>query len=477
MPIADQNTNLFEESRMSFGEHLEELRKVLIKSIYGIIIGCVVGFLVAEQVVKFLQGPLEKALTSYYVSEGKRQLRAESGYVSPELSYWLDQEQKIPETVLVDPGQLVGVLRSVSPDFLSGVSLKPYRFLTDQIATEELTELCRKWKASDTNDESRRAQWTFLYSLLSDSDKAEITRIGLLQKATSGDAQSLTNILNRMLEFREIHESDEFASLLAGTDRSLVERIQESGENPLQEMKQQLEASFDPGLSERINRILISKTFGTPISDPRLELVPLTVWKSARFQSQSLGATETFMIWLKAGVISGLVLSSPWVFFQLWTFVAAGLYPSEQKYVYYFLPVSLLLFFSGVCLAFFFVFGPVLDFLFSFNSRMGIAPQPRINDWLSFVMFLPLGFGVAFQLPLVMLFANRIELISVEAYTSKWRVAVVAIFGISMLVTPQDPMSMIMLAIPLTGLYFLGIMMCRWFNKPSNPFQYEPVDA
>ena len=182
------------------------------------------------------------------------------------------------------------------------------------------------------------------------------------------------------------------------------------------------------------------------------------------------------MIWVKAGVITGLVFSSPWVFFQIWTFVAAGLYPSEQRYVYYFLPVSLVLFFSGVCLAFFFVFGPVLDFLFSFNSRMGIAPQPRINDWLSFVMFLPLGFGVAFQLPLVMLFANRIELISVAAFTSKWRIAVVAIFGIAMLVTPQDPMSMIMLAIPLSGLYFLGIMMCRWFNKPSNPFEYESVE-
>ena len=112
MPISDQNTDLFEESRMSFGEHLEELRKVFIRSLYGIAIGCIFGFLIAERVVLFLQRPLERALTSYYVNEGKQELRGEHGYLSPEMSYWLDSEQKVPETVMVDPGQIVGALRS-----------------------------------------------------------------------------------------------------------------------------------------------------------------------------------------------------------------------------------------------------------------------------------------------------------------------------------------------------------------------------
>ena len=157
--------------------------------------------------------------------------------------------------------------------------------------------------------------------------------------------------------------------------------------------------------------------------------------------------------------------------------MAAGLYPHEQKYVYIFLPISLLLFFAGVFLAFFFVFAPVLDFLFSFNKAMGIAPQMRINDWLSFVMFLPLGFGVAFQLPLVMLFANRIGLVSVEAYIDKWRIAVMAISVLSMLLTPADPISMILMAAPLTVLYFLGIGMCKWMPAPTsdNPFDERGV--
>ncbi len=150
--------------------------------------------------------------------------------------------------------------------------------------------------------------------------------------------------------------------------------------------------------------------------------------------------------------------------------MAAGLYPHEKKYVHYYLPISIALFVFGVCLAFFFVFKPVLTFLFTFNASMGINPQVRIGEWLSFVMFLPLGFGIAFQLPLVMLFLNRIGIFSVEAYTSKWRIAVMIISVLSMILTPADPVSMIMLGVPLTALYFLGIGLCRWMPRPSNPF-------
>lgn len=157
-------------------------------------------------------------------------------------------------------------------------------------------------------------------------------------------------------------------------------------------------------------------------------------------------------------------------------FVAAGLYPHERRYIHLYLPISLFLFLAGILLAYFGVFKPVLMFLFTFNASMGIDPQPRIGEWLTFVMILPLGFGIAFQLPLVMLFLNRIGLLSIEAYLSKWRIAVLVIFVISMLLTPADPISMLMLAAPLTVLYFGGILLCKWMPRSRNPFQeaYEP---
>ncbi|MCL4129780.1 UNVERIFIED_CONTAM: hypothetical protein GTU68_001844 [Idotea baltica] len=196
----------------------------------------------------------------------------------------------------------------------------------------------------------------------------------------------------------------------------------------------------------------------------------LQIWKRTNYKPQSLGVTEPFFVWLKAGLLGGLTISAPFVFWQIWSFVAAGLYPNEKKYVHLFLPVSLLLFAAGVALAFFFVFSPVLEFLFAFNKSLNISPEIRIGEWLGFAMFLPLGFGVAFQLPLVMLFVNRIGLISVEAYIDKWRIAILVIFVLSMFLTPADPISMLLLAVPLTGLYFLGILMCQFMPASQNPF-------
>ncbi|MCG8583159.1 MAG: twin-arginine translocase subunit TatC, partial [Pirellulales bacterium] len=174
---------------------------------------------------------------------------------------------------------------------------------------------------------------------------------------------------------------------------------------------------------------------------------------------------------IKASLITGLVLSSPWVFYQIWMFVAAGLYPHEKKYVHIYLPFSILLFMAGASLAFFFVFEPVLDFLFGFYRWLGIEPDQRIGPWLNFVILLPLGFGVSFQLPLVMLFLERIGVMTVEAYIEKWRIAILAIFVISMLLTPADPTSMLMMAVPLSFLYVGGVLLCKFLPRKKNPFE------
>ena len=126
--------------------------------------------------------------------------------------------------------------------------------------------------------------------------------------------------------------------------------------------------------------------------------------------------TEGFTVYVKASLLVGVLLASPWIFYQIWNFVAAGLYPHERRYVHIYLPFSIGLFLFGAALAFFVVFEPVLDFLLSFNRSMGIGPEPRINEWLSFVLILPVGFGIGFQLPLVMLFLERIGVFTVKSY-------------------------------------------------------------
>jgi sec-independent protein translocase protein TatC len=91
-------------------------------------------------------------------------------------------------------------------------------------------------------------------------------------------------------------------------------------------------------------------------------------------------------------------------------------------------------------------------------------------------MMLPLGFGISFQLPLVMLFLNRIGIFTLEAYLSRWRIAVLVIFVLAMFLTPADPISMLLLAVPLTILYFGGVALCKWLPRPKSPYGegYDP---
>ncbi|MEM8680077.1 MAG: twin-arginine translocase subunit TatC, partial [Planctomycetota bacterium] len=194
-------------------------------------------------------------------------------------------------------------------------------------------------------------------------------------------------------------------------------------------------------------------------------MVELVTWSPVDVNVQALSVHEPFLIYLKAALVVAFILASPWIFLQVWEFVAAGLYPHERKLVYTFLPFSIGLFLLGASLAFFFVFEPVLDFLFQWNLNIDVNAQPRITDWISFVLLLPLGFGVSFQLPLVMLFLERIGVFTVESYLSQWRIAVLAIFVLSMFLTPADPVSMILMAIPLTILFFGGVLLCKYFPR------------
>lgn len=209
-------------------------------------------------------------------------------------------------------------------------------------------------------------------------------------------------------------------------------------------------------------------------------LIRLYVWRpmsdDERLKLDTLSVQEPFVIYLKASFLAGAVMSSPFVFYFLWQFVAAGLYPREKRYVHMFLPFSVGLFLLGASMAFFLVFPPVLGFFFSIAKSMGAEMRPRLSEWLSFVLLLPLGFGISFQLPLVMLFLERIHVFSVSTYLSKWRIAVLMIAIISMVLSPGgDPYSMMMMLVPLVGLYFGGIALCRWLpGGRARSVDHEP---
>ena len=207
----------------------------------------------------------------------------------------------------------------------------------------------------------------------------------------------------------------------------------------------------------------------------RLSAPEFAQFRSAVERSQqvvALNVQEPFLTYLKVSMIAGLVIASPWVFFQLWQFVAAGLFPHERKFVYLYGTLSAVLFLVGVVFCFYLVFPFVLKFLLGFNEMLKIQPQIRLSEWISFAVTLPLLFGVSFQLPLVMLFLERLSIFEVTDYREKRRMAILVIAILSMFLTPADPISMMMMMLPLCGLYELGIWLCR-LSPSKSPFDGE----
>jgi sec-independent protein translocase protein TatC len=171
---------------------------------------------------------------------------------------------------------------------------------------------------------------------------------------------------------------------------------------------------------------------------------------------------EAVLVWFKVCLVCGLVLGSPYIFYQVWSFIAAGLYPHEKRLVNHYLPFSVLLFLGGVALCQFVVMPQTIAALLVFNEWLGVEPELRLNDWLTFALLLPLIFGLCFQTPLAMYTLERIGLVSVETYKKHWRIVLFAVAVLYVIISPTpDPMTMILFLAPMYGLYALGIFLCQ----------------
>lgn len=174
-----------------------------------------------------------------------------------------------------------------------------------------------------------------------------------------------------------------------------------------------------------------------------------------------LAPTEAFLAHLKLSLVAGVLLASPVICYQIWAFVGAGLYPHERRYAMTFMPVSLVMFVTGVLFFYFIVMPYGLTFLLGFGVGSGVVPQIRLNEQISFFLLLSAVMGGAFQLPLVMLFVIRLGVLTAEDLASKRRVAILCGFVLAAMLTPPDVITQVALAIPLTLLYEVGLVVSR----------------
>ena len=458
--------DFFEDTKMSFGQHLEELRVVLFRALFGLVIGFLIGLVVANDVVAFIQTPLKAALNNYYLEKAYQEAEEQPGGVEPEVAARILDDELVPKEEKIDPRAIIQSLQLAAPDRFGDLEFKPYLFVPDDLGATQAVELCQQLTAEDLDDSTPAGVLANAFDQWEASPRTELVEIAESVSATLTQRHTVTKLLNKLADDPTLHKSEALSSV--SLDRLTEEKVEA--------IRDELKEAFDEDESRRLNRLLISAAFPDQLRKPRVLLISLPIWRPTEVRVQALSAHESFMIWIKAGFIMGMIIASPWIFWQIWLFVGAGLYPHEKKFVYMYMPFSMILFLTGAGMAFFLVFEPVLDFLFSFNRAMKIDPDPRIGEWISFVLFLPLGFGIAFQLPLVMVFLNRIGIFSLEVYLQKWRIAILVIFFASMILTPADPISMLMLAGPLTVLYFLGCILCKWMPKSRSPFReaYEP---
>lgn len=171
-----------------------------------------------------------------------------------------------------------------------------------------------------------------------------------------------------------------------------------------------------------------------------------------------------FMVPLKVLLMAAFMLALPLVLYQAWAFVAPGLYMHEKKLVLPLVISSTVLFFVGVAFCYFFVFGRVFAFIQSF-APASITASPDIEAYLGFVLSMFLAFGLAFEVPVVVVVLARLGVFSIEKLKEFRGYFVVLAFIIAAIVTPPDVVSQLALAIPMVGLYEIGIWAAQIFIK------------
>jgi sec-independent protein translocase protein TatC len=351
-PDAD---DLFADTRMSFGDHIEDLRKHLWRAIIGFFVAIVLSFTFSSYVLKFIERPIKAALKEFQAKREDELIRT---------------AQENPEALNNQPQETVfEIQRSIFAQLLVKVLEQP----------------------APPN------------------------------QGAPPDANGLA-----------------IAKRLAGELTMLFPPAKEGEQAP------------DDWVPLKLRQR------PADVIKPLREDPTLVVYK----------VTEGMMVWLEVSMICGLVLGSPWIFYQLWSFVAAGLYANEKRLVHVYMPFSLALFLAGVFVCEFLVIPQAVRFLLEFNYWLGVQNELRLEDWLSFALWVPVIFGLSFQTPLIMLFLAKIGIFDAASFRAKRRIAWFSLMVIAALVMPTtDVYTILMMQVPMIALYEVGILLAAYVDR------------
>jgi sec-independent protein translocase protein TatC len=193
--------------------------------------------------------------------------------------------------------------------------------------------------------------------------------------------------------------------------------------------------------------------------------------------------TTPFFVPVKVTMMTAFLIALPWIFYQIWAFVAPGLYQHEKRLGLPLIVSSVLLFLLGMAFAYFLVFPVVFGFIVGIAPE-GVAVMTDIGKYLDFVLTLFLAFGITFEVPVAVVLLVKMGMVSVDKLREIRPYVVVGAFVIGAIFTPPDVISQIMLAVPMWLLYELGILIAAMITKPQagassefQPLSEDEMDA
>jgi len=211
----------------------------------------------------------------------------------------------------------------------------------------------------------------------------------------------------------------------------------------------------------------IARFFMIPLFSAQPELIKLVY----------TNLTEAFIAYLKLSLLIGVIFSIPVLIYQLWMFIAPGLHSNEKKTVMAVVFWATMLFTGGACFAFFIVLPQILHFFMGFSNPQ-LIPLPKLSGYLTFVARTSLAFGLAFEIPFLMVAAAKIGWVSHNYFPTKRKFFYLAILVLSILLAAGDLMAAILLCLPLFALYEAGILVIRLFTgeKKEDTSDADEVD-
>jgi sec-independent protein translocase protein TatC len=204
---------------------------------------------------------------------------------------------------------------------------------------------------------------------------------------------------------------------------------------------------------------------------PLAEIVNNSDIKNNRFTLIYTGLTETFIVYLRVAILAALLISTPFFVWQMYIFLAPGLYKNEKKALLPYIISAPILFIFGCAIVYYYIFPLAWQFFVSFEydgSKPGTLPiefMPSVSEYLDLVVQLMFAFGIAFQLPAVLTLLCHVGIISPETLIKKRKIAIVFIFIAAAFLTPPDVFSQIGLAIPMLLLYEASILTCKYVRR------------